>query len=109
MSYEVIVVPMAQHDIDGIVGWLAERSPEGAAAWFSRCQLAIDELAVIADHCHLCPEGEQTGREIRELIFKTKRGNKYRLLFAIHGQSVFVLHVRGPGQDLLDPDDLREP
>lgn len=109
MSYEVIVVPRARQDAEDIMAWLWNRSPEGAAAWFSRYETAIKELAEIADHCHLCPEGETTGREIREQIFKTRRGRKYRLLFAIHDRKVFVLHVRGPGQNLLDLDDLREP
>lgn len=41
-------------------------------------------------------------------MFKTRKGRKYRVLFTIQDQTAIILHVRGPGQDLLDPDDLRE-
>ncbi len=38
---------------------------------------------------------------------KTRRGLTYRILFTISGQEVLVLHVRGPGQAHVTPEDLR--
>ena len=55
------------------------------------------------------PEDEDHEEEIRHILFKTRRGKTYRAIFIIRTDTVFVLHVRGPGQDLIAPDELRFP
>lgn len=54
-------------------------------------------------------ESEGRQRDVRQVIFKTRHGREYRALFAIMDETVVILHLRGPGQDLLDPDEIREP
>ena len=39
-------------------------------------------------------------------IFRTRRGNPYRVFFAIKETQVQVLHIRGAGQRLLDSDEI---
>jgi hypothetical protein len=36
MSYEVVLVPEAQRELEQIHDWIAQRSPDGAAHWFNR-------------------------------------------------------------------------
>ena len=63
-------------------------------------------LAWLEDHaasCPLAPENEWFDEEIHERLFKTKRGSPYRLLFVVARTQVRILHVRGPGQDLVRP------
>jgi hypothetical protein len=60
----------------------------------------------MAANCGLAPENGYGDAEIRDLVFKTRRGKQYRILFTICGDVVFVRHVRGFGQDLVSPDDL---
>jgi plasmid stabilization system protein ParE len=44
MSYEIVHLPRAQADLDEILTWLHERSPSGAATWFSRWLYVGDPL-----------------------------------------------------------------
>ncbi len=61
----------------------------------------MDWLEVNAASCGLAPESELFPEEIRQYFFKTRRGRPYRLLITITNSQVQLLHVRGPGQDLL--------
>lgn len=47
--------------------------------------------------------------EIRQMFFRTRQGNNYRALYTVRGADVFVLHLRGPGQDLMGPDEITLP
>jgi hypothetical protein len=40
------------------------------------------------------------------LLFKTRRGRYYRLVYVIAEDEVHVLRVRGPGQPDLLPDEI---
>jgi hypothetical protein len=53
----------------------------------------------------LAPESSEFDCPIHQLTFKTPRGRKYRILYAIVGDEVRILHVRGPGQDSITPQD----
>ena len=109
MSYQVELTARAERDVDGILAWLAQRSSQGAMTWYERFNHVLEQLAANAEQCNLAPENEDHDEAIRHAIFKTRRGKKYRALFIIRGEQVFVLHVRGPGQDLMPPDDLKLP
>lgn len=66
----------------------------------------IGELTTAADRCLLAPENGYGDTEIRQVIFKTRRGKTYRLLFTIRDNVVFIRHVREPGQDLVSPEEF---
>jgi mRNA-degrading endonuclease RelE of RelBE toxin-antitoxin system len=46
---------------------------------------------------------------VRESLFKTRRGLIYRILFTIRENTVIILHVRAPGQDLVAAMEIRNP
>lgn len=106
MSYTVVVLPRARDQITGIVQWLAEHSPEGAARWLVAYDEAVDRLADHAGDCGLAPEDEYVTLTIRQILFKTRRGQTYRALFTIEDSKVRILAVRGPGQELVPPEEL---
>jgi plasmid stabilization system protein ParE len=101
MKLHVVLSHQAETDIDKIVIWLAERSPSGARSWHAALETALDWLEINAASCGLAPENESFAEEIRQHFFKTRRGRPYRLLFTIANRQVQLLHVRGPGQDLI--------
>ena len=109
MSYTVIVLPEAEQDADRIYQWIAERSPAGARRWYEQFLAAIRGVASNPKTHGLAPESDRVEREIRQLFFRTRRGLRYRVLFTVTELTVYVLHVRGPGQRLLGPDDFRTP
>jgi hypothetical protein len=49
----------------------------------------------------LAPESAEVDYPVQQFLFKTPRGRKYRILYTIVGDEVRVLHVRGPGQDVI--------
>ncbi|MCY2995824.1 MAG: type II toxin-antitoxin system RelE/ParE family toxin [Planctomycetota bacterium] len=106
MTYHVAVLPTAQRDLRRILRWVAERSPRGAARLLAAFENRLHELGERPASFGLAPESAHMVREIREFFFKTPRGRRYRGVFHVVGQTVEILHVRGPGQDFLAQDEL---
>ena len=98
MKYSVVVLPAAENDLNRILLWLNERSPSGAVTWLFRWEEVVRTLADDPDRCGLAPESEQHPIAIHQVIFRTRKGNPYRALFAVKEEAVFVLHIRGMGQ-----------
>jgi plasmid stabilization system protein ParE len=109
MTFHVELLPAAERDLDRILGWLRERSPQGASAWYRRWLEVLDDLEARADACARAPEVARHDLDLRHIIFKTKHGKPYRAIFTMVERTVFVLCIRGHGQDLVDPNELRLP
>jgi len=103
MKREIYLTRRAEADLDSILTWLENRSPSGAASWLRSLEVTFDWLEEYANSCPLAPENDSFEEEIRERLFKTKRGRPYRLLFSLAGKKVQILHIRAPGQDLIRP------
>ena len=107
MKFRVKTLQRARRAYNQILAYIAERSPSGAIAWGSAFDAVLKHLAESADTFPLAWESEDAEVDVREALFKTRRGLTYRVLFTICGQEVLVLHVRGPGQAPVTPEDLR--
>lgn len=103
MKREIYLTRRAEADLDSVLTWLENRSPTGAANWLKSLEVAFDWLEDHAASCPLAPESDSFDQEIRERLFKTKRGRPYRVLFGLTAKQVQILHIRGPGQDLVRP------
>jgi plasmid stabilization system protein ParE len=98
MNYRVVLTAEADRNADKIYGRLLERSPQGAAAWFAAFLEAVDSLTNEPERHPFAPESTHFTTAVRQLIFKTRRGRRYRLLFCVDDAVISVLYVRGPGQ-----------
>ena len=107
MTFCVSVVLEAERDADRIYSWIAQRSAVGAQRWYGEFLRALRGLESKADRCGRAPESDYVPFDIKQTFFKTPRGLRYRILFTISGIDVWVLHVRGPGQDLVSSEELR--
>jgi len=103
MRYSVEISDQADVDVQVIYDWIAERAPAGAHRWYDAYQAALDKLAASADRYALAPESSFFPQEVRQLLFKTRKGRHYRILYSVFGRQVVVLHVRGPGQKFVRP------
>jgi plasmid stabilization system protein ParE len=101
MKREIYLTRQAEADLDSILTWLESRSPSGATNWTKSLDAAIDWLESHAESCPLAPESDRFEEPVYERLFKTRRGRYYRLLFALTKSQVRILHIRGPGQDLI--------
>jgi plasmid stabilization system protein ParE len=98
MRYHVAILSRARGDIERILDWLGERSPDGANRWLVALEGAKASLAKNPLTYGLALESRHVGIQLRERFFKTHRGRTYRLLFTIVEREVRILRVRGPGQ-----------
>lgn len=101
MRFSLSITQQAKQDAQVIYNWIAERAPRGADRWYEAFHHALDRLESDAHRHALAPESKFFTNEIRQLLFKTRKGLPYRILYSIADQAVVVLHVRGPGQELV--------
>jgi len=106
MKFHVTVLPEADENVNRIYLWIAKRSPEGAVRWYQRFLDVVKSLSQNPQKHGFAPENAFVEPEIRQVTFKTKLGLPYRVLFRIVQTDVQILHIRGPGQDLLSRNDL---
>lgn len=109
MKFKAHLLWRAQRDLDHILAWLNERSPQGAASWLRRWDETFTILESSANEYGLAPEGEDHEFEVRQILFRTRKGRDYRALYTIQGSEVYVMHIRAPGQDLVPPEELQLP
>jgi plasmid stabilization system protein ParE len=107
MTHAIVVLPEANRDADRIFEWIENQSREGAGRGYAAFLKTLESLKNNPDRCGRAPEAALVAAEIRQITFKTRRGGVYRILFLVCDDEVLILHVRGPGQPLLTPDELR--
>ena len=100
--YAVILLSRAEAELESQLDYLSERSPQGAEAWTAEYSSAIYRISDDPKSCGLAPENDDHEEEIRQVMFKTRKGNPYRLVFTIRGEEVYVFSIRGLGQDFSD-------
>jgi hypothetical protein len=106
MSFQVRSLRRAEQSYNQLLGDIAERSKVGATDWAKSFDRALARLEESPDTFPCAAESELVEMDVRDIFFKTRRGLVCRILFTIRGRDVLVLHVRGPGQNLLRPDQL---
>ncbi len=109
MKYQLRILKRAEADAHKIYEWIEERSPQGAQRWFIAFETAANKLLDNPFLWSLAPENELVDYEVRQFIFKTKRGQMYRAIYTVIEDEIRILHVRGSRQDLMNdleaPDD----
>ena len=106
MTFSVRLVASAKVDVDDIFGWLLARSAKGASNWYSSLSSRLERLSDDASGCAVAREAHRLKRDLREPYFKTRYGNRYRLVFTIVDSEVRILRVRALGQKLLRAQEL---
>ncbi|TXT20200.1 MAG: hypothetical protein FD138_4251 [Planctomycetota bacterium] len=106
MTFSVRLVTSAKTDVDDIYGWLLARSAKGAFNWYSSLSARLEKLSQDASGCAVAREAHRLKRDLRETYFKTRYGNRYRMIFTIVESEVRILRVRALGQKLLRAKEL---
>lgn len=109
MKFIVITLRAGERDFNAILEYIAARSKAGAMAWARSFDKALARLEEHADSCPVAAESAYVDFEVRETLFKTRRGLIYRILFTIRENRVIILHVRGPGQDFVAATEMPNP
>ncbi len=109
MNRSIRVSSRASADADSIYEWIAERSPTGATHWYQAFLHALQPLQHQAESYALAPEAERLAVDLRQTLFKTRKGRTYRALFLITDEIVHIVSVRGAGQDFVTVDEIEFP
>jgi len=107
VTLKTVIFPRAGRDTQSIFEWISQRSPEGAIRWWSAFEEAVRKLVDNPLRYGIAPENDHVPCELRQFLFKTRRGRMYRGLFTVVGDEVRILRVRGPGQPPLASDEIQ--
>jgi plasmid stabilization system protein ParE len=105
MAYRIDLSPTAFDDVDGIVSYIANDSPENANRWRHQLFDKISHLVLMPHAYALAPENAFCSHEVRQFLF-----GRYRILFTIcdEDQHVYVLTVRHGARRFLTGDEIAE-
>jgi plasmid stabilization system protein ParE len=98
MKFTLLIVRRAENDVERMYRWLSRRFLTGAIRWREEYVRAITDLTQDPLRFAFADEASLARREVRQRIFGTPRGGKYRILFGVSYDRVRILRVRGPGQ-----------
>lgn len=94
MAFRVELSERAQADLSAIYDWLrSQQAGDTGERWFVALRQAISSLSTLPLRCPVAPESRDSPVEVRQLLYGRKP-HVYRILFAIEGDVVQVLHVR---------------
>ncbi len=82
-------------------GRLPERSPGGRPFTKRPAVLPVPHMRT-----RIAAEQLISSFELRQFLFKTRRGRTYRGVFAVVNHEVRIVRVRGPGQGPLTDNEL---
>jgi plasmid stabilization system protein ParE len=106
MSLSIRILPRAGADVRHIYSYIETRSPNGANRWEEAFEQAIQRAAAHPLQNGLAPEDQLASFELRQMLFRTRRGLTYRFVFTVLNDELIVLRVRGPGQPPLTSDEF---
>jgi len=69
----------------------------------------VDRLKANADTFAEAYENADLEMDVKEALFKTRKGRVYRALYIMEADEVFILRVCGPGQAPVDAEDIEAP
>lgn len=101
MTFRVEISPSALTDAEEAFLYIQKDLFLNAEEWYGGLVNAILSLENFPNRCPLASESEETGREIRQLLY-----SRYRILFSVTGDVVQVLRIRHTARDWLSSDEL---
>jgi plasmid stabilization system protein ParE len=100
MTYDVVIQPRAERDIQLAAYWILGQSASAATAirWVRKLRTTIGTLRVNPQRCPIDADSAAYGEEVRVLLHGKRRGT-YRVLFMIRGSTVVAASLaEGPGK-----------
>ncbi|MEM9351445.1 MAG: type II toxin-antitoxin system RelE/ParE family toxin [Planctomycetota bacterium] len=109
MTYVLQVTSTAKRDQRDAVCWYAEHySKPFAKRWNDGIELAIASLRNNPERCGLVHENERLSMDVRQLVYRTAKRQKHRILFTIDGGTVYVLRIRHSSRFDIEEEELPE-
>ena len=104
-TYTIKFLPTAEQDLRtsflwGINVWGKTQASKWLRNFYAACKKHLKQFP---ESCPIAPESDEFERELRQLVIE-----RYRVIFTIKDDTVFVLYVRGAyvGSIVDDVDEL---
>ena len=101
MIFKVQITEQAEAELNEAYERIASESPQQAVIWFNGLVEAAETLATFPERCPCAPEASEVGQELRQLLY-----GKYRIIFVVRDDTVYLLHVRHGARRHLSPDEM---
>lgn len=107
MEFQVKLTRNAKLEIESAYLWLKNLNPNYADQWFRDLMNTIATLQDKPKRFALARENDDFPEEIRQIVYG-KSINKYRIIFTIREDIVYILYLRHSAQSLItfNPLDL---
>jgi plasmid stabilization system protein ParE len=103
MAFRVEPTKTAKQDLRNILAWLrSQEAGEAGLRWYEGMEKAMASLAEFPARCPIARESASMPFEMRQLLYGSKR-YRFRILFTIEGETVFILRIRRGSQKDLRP------
>ncbi len=103
MTYRVVFTVRARAEVVEQFRYLADRSPDAAARWYTGLEKAIAKLSTMPERHPIAEdETEQLGITLRQMLYGRRRGI-FRILFSIEDDTVTLHYVRQSAQGPIEP------
>jgi len=103
LSFRIAFTRQAREDAHAAHRWIANKlSRARADRWYQGFFRHAQTLKTFPLRCPLAAENEKFPNEIQELSYG-RRPHKYRIIFEIRGDVVYVLRVRHAARDEIEP------
>ncbi|MBD3675768.1 MAG: type II toxin-antitoxin system RelE/ParE family toxin [Planctomycetaceae bacterium] len=103
MSFKIEFSQRSQHDLEEIFEYIYASSPENARRWRTKLEEKLMSLTTQPEACGLALENEYSSGEVRQMIF-----GRYRVLFTIRDQTVYLLTIRHSARKEMKEEELNE-
>jgi len=109
MEFQVKLTGNAKLEIEAVYLWLKEYNPGYADQWFRDLMNTIATLQDKPKRFAFARENDDFHQEIRQFLYGKGR-NKYRVIFTIEEDIVYILYVRHSAQSsiIFNPLDFEE-
>lgn len=109
-TFQVIVLPRAESDIEANAHWWAvNHSLEQAVHWFDVIHEQLKSLAQFPESYGVSAENDEFAYEIRDKLVGLGSRPSYRAVFTIRDNTVYVLTVRRSSRDVIRQGDIVMP
>ena len=105
MTYQVKLTAYAKGEIESAYLWHKRYDSSYADSWFRGLMNTIATLQEKPLRCSLARENDDFTEEIRQVIYG-KGSNRYRIIFMVEGNLVYILSVRHGSKSSLDFNPL---
>lgn len=105
MKFQVKLTRNAKLEIESVYLWLKNANPAYADQWFKDLMNTIATLQDKPFRCAKARENDDFSQDIRQLIYGKSR-NKYRIIFIIQEDIVYILYIRHSSQSSVKFDFL---